>query len=112
MGGRAIKCSVHPGESIETVIQTTTNSAGPYTYRGFDILFTSGPDNNGPGVNTASLRAQVFDYFNYSQNWGVGDASGSTQTPPTGPSTGAAVIKPDVKFLSASSCWIAITPAN
>ena len=110
--GRAINGGLQPGQTFETVIQNPTTTAGPYTYRGFDILFTSGPDNNGPGVNTSSLRAQVFDYFNYSQSWGVADTNGSTTTTLTGPTTGAAGMKLDLTLTSATTYWLTMTPLN
>src|SRR5438132_1129157 len=70
--GRGITGGLLPGETFETVIENpSAYTVGQYHggYRGWDILFTGGPDNNNPGVNTAALRLQVFDYFNPAQNW-------------------------------------------
>src|SRR6478672_11556587 len=73
--GRAINGGLVAGETFETVIQNPT----PFVFfRGFDILFTSGPDNNAPGNNAASLRLSVFNYYN--QNWNINDAGGGTDT--------------------------------
>src|SRR5438477_10930657 len=65
--GRGITGGLLPGQTFETVIENPSAYQGFYKYRGFDMLFTGGPDNNGPGVNTAALRLQVFDYYNPSQ---------------------------------------------
>jgi hypothetical protein len=55
-----------PGQTFETVID---NPSAYHFFRGFDLLFTSGPDNNVPGDNTAALRLSVFNYF--ASNWDV-----------------------------------------
>ena len=70
--GRAITGGLLPGQTFETVID---NPTAYHFFRGFDILFTSGPDNNAGGNNTAALRASVFNYG--STTWGINDAGGS-----------------------------------
>src|SRR6267142_1543916 len=59
--GRAIlePGGLQPGQTLELVIQ---NPLGDHFYRGFDICCLNGTNNNAPGVNTAALRTQVFDY--------------------------------------------------
>src|SRR5436190_19592794 len=51
--GRSITGGLLPGQTFETVID---NPTAYHFFRGFDILFTSGPDNNAGGNNTAALR--------------------------------------------------------
>ncbi len=49
--GRAITEAggLQTGQTFETVIQNPSTSAGYYTYRGWDLLFLNGTDNNAPG---------------------------------------------------------------
>jgi hypothetical protein len=112
--GRAITEAggLQPGQTFETVIQNPTTSAGYYTYRGWDLLFTGGPDNNAPGVNTSALRAQVFDYYNGSLGWALTDGSGTTHPSLTGPSTGAAGARIDLTLTSATAYSLTVTPLN
>jgi len=58
--GRSINGGLQPGQTFETVID---NPTGYHFFRGFDMLFTSGPDNNAGGNNAAALRVSVFNYF-------------------------------------------------
>src|SRR5262245_34883634 len=90
--GRAITGGLLPGETFETVIDNPTEY---HFFRGFDILFTSGPDNNGPGNNTARLRVSVFNYF--ASNWSVTDAGGGTDTGLSSLTTAAAGMRLDLK---------------
>jgi hypothetical protein len=74
--GRAIlePGGLQVGQTFQTIIQNPVNNAGIYTYRGFDMLFTSATDNNPGGDNTAALRIQVFDYYNPAMHWHINDA--------------------------------------
>jgi hypothetical protein len=103
---------LQPGQTFETVIQNPSTSAGYYTYRGWDLLFTGGPDNNAPGDNTSALRAQVFDYYNGSLGWAITDGSGTTHPGLTGPSTAAAGAKIDLTLNSATTYSLKVTPLN
>jgi hypothetical protein len=109
--GRAINGGLGVGQTFETVIQNPSTSAGFYTYRGWDILFTSGTDNNAAGVNTAALRLSVFDYYNASQYWGINDA-GSKHTTLAGPTTAAQGVKIDLYLDSATTYSLTMTPLN
>jgi hypothetical protein len=99
------------GQTFETVIQNPSAYAGYYTYRGFDLLFTGGPDNNAPGNNTAAIRASVFDYYNPSQNWAINDPS-KHNTSLTGPTTAAQGVRIDLKLNSATAYSLTMTPLN
>lgn len=103
---------LQPGQTFETVIQNPTTSAGYYTYRGWDLLFTGGPDNDAPGDNTSALRAQVFDYYNGALGWAITDGSGTTHPSLTGPSTGAAGARIDLTLNSATTYSLTVTPLN
>ena len=111
--GRAITevGGLQPGQTFETVIQNPSTSAGFYTYRGWDLSFLNGTDNNAPGVNTAALRLQVFDYYNSSLNWAGNDTS-SFGISLTGPSTAAAGARVDLTLTSATTYSLTITPLN
>lgn len=61
------------GQTFQAIIQNPVNDAGNYTYRGFDIVFTSSTTNNPGGDNTAALRVQVFDYYDPGMNWKITD---------------------------------------
>lgn len=112
--GRAITAGggLQIGQTLSTVIENPSETAGIHTYRGFDLLFTGGPDNNGPGVNAAALRAQVFDYFNFDLHWTINDASGHTATPITGPATAAAGVAIDFTLTSTNTYSFTMTPLN
>ena len=51
--GRSIPGGLQVGQTFQTIIQNPVTWAGQYSYRGFDMLFTSGPDNKIGGDNTA-----------------------------------------------------------
>jgi hypothetical protein len=105
--GRAINGGLQAGQTFETTIQNPTQF---HFFRGFDILFTNGPDNTVPGDNTAALRLSVFNYYN--SNWNVNDAGGGTSPAFTSASTGAAGVKIDVKLTSATTYALTMTPLN
>src|SRR5438105_7143594 len=73
--GRGINGGLLPGQTFETVIDNPTVY---HFFRGFDILFTSGPDNNAGGNNTSALRASVFNYG--STTWKINDAAGGSSS--------------------------------
>jgi hypothetical protein len=101
--GRAINGGLLPGQTFETVIQ---NPTAYHFFRGFDLLFTSGPDNNVPGDNTAALRLSVFNYF--ASNWDVsGTGTGLSST-----TTGAAGVRLDLTLTSATAYSLTLTPLN
>jgi hypothetical protein len=84
-----------------------------YSYGGFDLLFTSGTNNNPAGTNTAALRAQVFDYFNPSQNWTIIDGDGTTRPAGfTGTLTAAAGAKIDFALITTNTYSLTITPLS
>lgn len=112
--GRAITAGggLQVGQTFETVIQNPSAYAGYYTYRGFDLLFTSGTDNDAPGDNTSAIRASVFDYYNSSQNWTINDAGGKHNTSFTGPTTAAQGVRIDLTLDSATAYSLTMTPLN
>jgi PEP-CTERM motif len=112
--GRSITAGggLQVGQTFETVIQNPTTTAGYYTYRGWDLLFTGGTDNDAPGDNTSALRAQVFDYYNGSLGWAITDGSGTTHPSLTGPITGAMGARIDLTLNSASAYSLTVTPLN
>jgi hypothetical protein len=105
--GRAINGGLLPGQTFETVIQ---NPTAYNFFRGFDILFTGGPDNNAPGDNTASLRLSVFNYF--ASNWSVNDLGGGTGTGLSSVTTGTAGVRLDLTLTSATAYSLTLTPLN
>ena len=113
--GRSITGGLLPGQTFSTIIENpSTYTADQYQggYRGWDLLFTSGTDNNLPGDNTSALRAQVFNYFDPAQHWKISDASGNTTTPLLGPTTAAAGVQVDLTLNSATSYSLTMTPLN
>jgi hypothetical protein len=105
--GRAIIGGLLPGQTFETVIDNPTPS---HFFRGFDILFTSGPDNNAGGNNTAALRASVFNYG--STTWGINDAGGNTSTGINQATVAVAGMKLDLTLTSATTYSLTMTPLN
>ncbi|HZV33770.1 MAG TPA: PEP-CTERM sorting domain-containing protein [Verrucomicrobiae bacterium] len=104
--GRSINGGLQAGQTFETIFQ---NPTAYHFYRGFDMLFTSGPDNNPPGANAASLRLSVFQYGG--NNWNIND-TGSVGTGYSSSITGAAGVKLDLTLTSATSYTLTMTPLN
>ena len=106
--GRSILGGLLPGQTFETVIDNPTVY---HFFRGFDILFTSGPDNNNGGDNTAALRLSVFNYF--STTWGVNDANGHSDANGIDQATVAAAgLRIDLTLTSATAYSLTMTPLN
>jgi len=105
--GRGIVGGLQVGQTFETVIDNPTPS---HFFRGFDILFTSGPDNNVGGNNTAALRASVFNYG--STTWGINDAGGNTSTGINQATVAVAGMQLDLTLTSATTYSITMTPLN
>ncbi|HWW02999.1 MAG TPA: PEP-CTERM sorting domain-containing protein [Candidatus Acidoferrum sp.] len=97
---------LQPGQTLETVID---NPTAFNFYRGFDMLFTSGPDNTAPGNNTAALRLSVFNYG--TTFWHLND-SGSVSTGLSPATTGAAGMRLDLTLTSATAYSLTLTPLN
>ena len=104
--GRAIMGGLQNGQTFETVIE---NPSGYHFYRGFDILFTGGTDNDVPGDNTAAIRLSVFNYFG--NNWSINDA-GSQSTSVSASVSAIAGMKLDLTLTSASTYALTMTPLN
>ena len=104
--GRAIVGGLLPGQTFEAVIE---NPTAYHFYRGFDMLFTSAPDNNPPGANAAALRLSVFQYGG--NNWNLND-TGSVGTGLSSSITGAAGMKLDLTLTSATTYSLTLTPLN
>lgn len=109
--GRSINGGLQAGQMFQAIIQNPVNNAGIYTYRGFDILFTSGTDNNAGGVNTAALRLSVFDYFNPSMNWHIDD-TGSHSTSVSAITTGASGMILDLTLNSSTAYTLTLAPVS
>jgi hypothetical protein len=110
--GRSINGGLNAGQMFQTVIQNPVNSAGYYTYRGFDILFTGGTDNNPGGNNTSALQLMVFDYYNGSMNWQIVDGGGTHHTGPSGITTGAAGMIIDLTLNSPTAYTLSMAPVS
>jgi hypothetical protein len=106
--GRAIPGGLLPGQTFETVID---NPIEYHFFRGFDVLFTSGPDNNPGGDNTAALRAQVFNYYS-TPNWSVTDAGGTSNSGINQATVAVAGMKLDLTLTSATTYSFTMTPLN
>jgi hypothetical protein len=87
--GRSIPGGLQVGQTFQTIIQNPVNNAGIYTYRGFDILFTSNSDNDVGGDNTSALRLSVFDYYNPTMRWDITDTGNEPRTSVSAMTTGA-----------------------
>lgn len=109
--GRSIIGGLQVGQTFETIIQNPTNSAGIYTYRGFDVLFTSGTNNDIPGDNTAAARLTVFDYYNPSMNWDITD-TGSQRTTVSAITTGASGMIIDLTLDSTNTYTLNMSPVS
>lgn len=109
--GRSINGGLQAGETFQTVIQNPTGYAGYYTYRGFDIMFTSGSDNSVPGDNTAALRLSVFDYYNSAANWHIND-TGSYGTSLSSLATGTSGMIIDLTLNSPTTYTLSLAPVS
>jgi hypothetical protein len=110
--GRSINGGLLAGQTFQAILQNPVNNAGIYTYRGFDILFTSGTDNNAGGNNTAALRLSVFDYFNASMNWNISDASSHPNTSLSAITTGASGMILDLWVGPANGYTLTLAPQS
>jgi len=114
--GRSINGGLQAGQMFQTVIQNpVNNNGGGYTYRGFDILFTSGTDNNVGGDNTSALRLSVFDFYNASMNWTINDAthtSSALHTGLSGITTGASGMIVDLTLNSSTDYTLTLAPQS
>jgi len=112
--GRSIPGGLQVGQTFQAIIQNPVNNAGIYTYRGFDILFTSGSDNNPGGANASALRLTVFDYFNPSMIWSVTDAnnSGGYRTGVSAMTTGASGMIIALTLNSTNSYTLNMAPVS
>lgn len=106
--GRAITGGLLPGQTFETVID---NPTGYHFFRGFDVMFTSGPDNNVGGNNTSALRASVFNYYG-STTWGIDDAGGNSNSGINQATVAAAGMKVDLTLTSTTTYSLTMTPLN
>lgn len=114
--GRSITGGLTAGETFQTIIQTPVNNDGAqYTYRGFDILFTSGTDNNLGGNNASALRLSVFDFYNSAMNWTINDGtytSSALHTGVSGINTGASGMIVDLIVGSGNSYSLTLAPES
>jgi PEP-CTERM motif len=109
--GRAITGGLNAGQMFQTIIQNPVNSAGYYTYRGFDMLLYSGSDNLAGGNNTAALRLSVFDYYNAAMNWHIND-TGSHGTAVSAITTGASAMIIDFTLNSPTAYTLTMAPVS
>jgi len=93
-----------PGQTFTTVMQNPTTY---HFFGGFDILFGNLTDNDPAGVNTAAIRAGVFNYGG--NNWGINDGTGHS-TPLSGSVTGAAGMDLSLTLFSATAYGLTLTP--
>lgn len=105
--GRSINGGLQAGQTFETVIQ---NPTAYHFYRGFDMLFTSGPDNSPPGNNTAALRLGIFQYGG--NDWNLNDAGPGIDTGLSSSITGAKGAKIDLTLTSATTYTLTLTSLN
>lgn len=107
--GRAITepGGLQPGQTLETIIE---NPTGYHFYRGWDICFLNGTDNNPGGVNTSAIRTQLFAYF--VTDWSISDDSGSTLTPLDLSTTASTGMKLDLMLTSTNAYSLTMTPLS
>ena len=107
--GRAITepGGLQPGQTLETVIN---NPTAYHYYGGFDILFYNGTNNLPAGDNDCAIRTLVFNYF--VTTWKIGDNLGTTPSPLTAATTGAAGMKFDFTLLSTNTYSLTLTPLS
>ena len=112
--GRSIPGGLQVGQTFQTIIQNPVNNAGIYTYRGFDILFTSNTNNTPGGDNTAATRLSVFDYYNAAMNWAVNDADypHGYHTTASGIITGASGMIIDLTLTSTNTYALNMSPVS
>jgi hypothetical protein len=110
--GRAIPGGLQVGQTFQTIIQNPVNDAGNYTYRGFDILFTSGSDNDFPGDNTSAIRFTVFDYFNPSMFWAISDADNLPRSNVSAMTTGASGMLLSLTLTSTNTYTLVMAPVS
>jgi hypothetical protein len=104
--GRSITGGLQPGETFQTTIQNPVNYA---FFRGFDILFTSGTDNNAGGNNAAALRVSVFNYGG--MNWHIND-TGSHSTSLSGATTGSSAMLLDLLVGPGNAYELTLAPES
>ncbi len=109
--GRAIPGGLQVGQTFEMVVQNPTTY---HFYRGFDIEFTSGTDNDPGGVNNSRLRMDVFGYtFTGSfANWNVTDAGGTTTSSLSPYLSAEKGMQVDLTLTSASTYQLTMTPLS
>jgi hypothetical protein len=100
------------GQTFQTIIQNPVNNAGIYTYRGFDILFTSRDINDPAGDNTAALRLSVFDYFNAAMKWAITDSANEPRTSLSAMTTGASGMIIDFTLISTNTYALNMAPVS
>ena len=107
--GRAITepGGLQPGQTLETIIE---NPTGYHFYRGWDICFLNGTDNNPGGVNTSAIRTQLFAYF--VTDWSISDDSGDTLTPLDLSTTASTGMKLDLMLTSTNAYSLTMTPLS
>ena len=110
--GRSIPGGLQVGQTFQTVIQNPVNNPGIYTYRGFDILFTSASDNDVAGDNTSALRLTVFDYFNPTMKWAVSDAASPPRSNVSAVTTGAAGMLIALTLNSTNTYTLTMSPVG
>jgi hypothetical protein len=110
--GRSIPGGLQVGQTFQTIIQNPVNNAGIYTYRGFDILFTSNTDNDVPGDNTAALRLTVFDYFNPTMRWAISDADNPPRSNLSAMTTGASGMIIALTLNSTNTYTLVMSPVS
>jgi hypothetical protein len=114
--GRSITGGLQAGQMFQTIIQNPVNNNGAgYTFRGFDILFSNGTDNDVPGDNTSALRLSVFDFYNASMNWTVNDGthtSSALHTGLSGITTGTSGMIVDLTLTSPTDYTLSLAPQS
>jgi hypothetical protein len=110
--GRSITGGLQAGQTFQLTLQNPVNNAGTYTYRGFDILFTGGTDNNVGGDNTSAIRISVFDYFNSAMNWNITDASSHPNSSLSAITTGASGMILDLTLNSSTAYTLTLAPQS
>ena len=111
--GRAISGGLQVGQIFQTIIQNPVNNAGTYSFRGFDILFTSGTNNDFPLDNTSALRLTVFEYSNPAMDWAISDADNSALiTSASATTTGASGMLITFTLTSTNTYTLTMAPVS